>query len=140
MEFNHPFITEVCREKVECGDYKVVFSDGHCPPIRWERKSLADLTSSLSKGYKRFKREIIRAKEKGLFLVIIIEAPYSKVLEGFDRSYRTGEEICQQLSTLMVRHKIPFWCFKDRKETSEFLTQWFCALGREYIESKKQKL
>ncbi len=121
------------------GDYMVEFSDGFIPPISIERKSLGDLFGTLSKGYKRFRKEILRAKENNIQLIILIECSMTKVLKGIEESYRSGDEILQQLFTIAVRHKIPFHCCNNREESSRWITEKFLALGREYVLIKKDK-
>jgi ERCC4-type nuclease len=118
----------------------VEFSDSFIPPVSIERKSLNDLVGSLSKGYKRFRKEIIRAKENNIQLIILIEASMTKVLKGIEESYRSGDEILQQLFTIMVRHKVPFHCCNNREESSRWIIEKFLALGREHILQKKDKL
>ena len=137
LEFQHHYITEVIHRKCEVGDYGCQLEDGHIPPVYWERKSLSDLFGTLSQGYKRFKKEIIRAKENNLILVIIIEGSLSKVLRGIDESVRSGEEINQQLFTLLLRYKVPFVYCNNREEMSHWITDFYLAYGREYLESKK---
>jgi ERCC4-type nuclease len=117
----------------------VMFNDNYIPPLSFERKSLADCIGSLSKGYKRFKKEILRAKENKIQLVIVIEGSITDVLNGIEKSWREGSEIIQQLSTIKVRYGIPFYCFNNRKEMERFILEEFLALGREYINSKKSK-
>lgn len=117
----------------------VKFTDGFIPPISIERKSLSDLVGTLSKGYKRFKKEIIRAKENNIQLIILIECSMTKILKGIEESYRSGDEILQQLFTISVRHKIPFHCCNNREESARWITEKFLALGREWVLIKKDK-
>ena len=119
------------------GDYSVRYNDGYIPPVVFERKSLGDLFGSLGKGYKRFKKEILRAKEDKVLLIIIIEGSLSKVLAGVDRCQRSGDEVCQQLFTLMVKHFVPFVCCNSRQEVSRFITEFYLAIGRKHLEEKK---
>jgi len=136
LNFSHPYITKVEIRGLKVGDYMVEFNDGYIPPISIERKSLNDLVGSLSKGYKRFKKEIIRAKENNIQLIILIESSMTKVLKGIEESYRSGDEIIQQLFTISVRHKVPFYCFNNREEASRWIIEKFLAIGREYILNK----
>lgn len=136
LEFTHPYITEIKREKLDVGDYGVEFNDGHIPPVFFERKSLEDLVGSLSKGYKRFRKEIIRAKESNVLLVILIECSITKVLKGIEQSQRSGDEILQQLFTITIRHKVPFFCLNNREEMSRFITEAYLAIGRDRLRKK----
>jgi len=137
LDFQHHYITEVIRRKCEVGDYGCQLEDGHETPIYFERKSVSDLFGTLSSGYKRFKKEIIRAKENKILLIIIIEGNLSKILKGFENSDRCGDSICQQLFTILIRYKIPFICCKDREEMTRYITEFYLAYGREYIDRKK---
>lgn len=136
LQFEHPYITGVEVIKLNVGDYSVKYTDGYIPPIYFERKSLEDLIGSLSKGYKRFRKEIIRAKESNILLVILIEASITKVLKGIEHSQRSGDEILQQLFTITVRHKVPFFCFNNREEMSRFITEAYLAIGRDRLIKK----
>ncbi len=140
LEFYHPYIAEIKVKKLIVGDYMVEFSDGYIPPISIERKSLTDLIGTLSKGYPRFKKEIIRAKENNIQLIILIESSMSKVLKGIEESYRSGDEILQQLFTITVRHKVPFACCNNREESQRWIIEYFLAHGREYIIRKKSNV
>lgn len=136
LEFNHPYINEIVRIKLEVGDYGAEFSDGHKPNVFFECKSISDLFLSLSGNYDRFKKEIIRAKEHKLLLIIIIEGTLTKVIKGIDESQRSGDEITQQLFTLFIRYQIPFVCCQSRQEMSRYITEFYLAIGREYIRKK----
>jgi ERCC4-type nuclease len=125
---------------LEVGDYGCILKDEYEIPVYFERKSISDLFSTLSSGYTRFKKEIIRAKENKLLLVIIIEGSLSKIIKGIDECQRSGDEICQQLFTLLIRYQIPFVCCKDREEMARWITEFYLAYGREYINSKKEKV
>lgn len=139
LEFNSEYIGSIVRETLNIGDYAVRFTDGTVPPVRFERKSLCDLFGTLSQGYKRFKKEIIRAREEGILLVIIIEENYSKVLKGHKYSKRNGEELAAQLWTLMIKHGVPFVCCKNREEMSRYITDCFVCLGKRHVKLKKEK-
>jgi len=137
LEFNHHYITQVIRRKCEVGDYGCQLEDGHEAPIYFERKSISDLFSTLSQNYKRFKKEIIRAKKGKQILVIIIEGSLTRIIKGVDESQRSGDEILQQLFTIMFRHKVPFVCCNNREESSRYIIETFLAYGRDYIDRNK---
>jgi hypothetical protein len=56
-------------EKLNAGDYAF----NRNPNIVFERKSLPDFCSTLSGGLERFTRELERAQESGIYVVMIIE-------------------------------------------------------------------
>jgi hypothetical protein len=66
----------VISSKLECGDYaKSVDSK-----VVVERKSLMDFYSTLSGGFERFKREISRAAENGIYIVVNTECALNTAL------------------------------------------------------------
>lgn len=133
LEFNHPMITEVRRQKLEVGDYAVLFKDGSVPSVFFERKSIGDLYGTLGKGYKRFKREIQKVLDKKWTMIIIIEGSLTKVLKGYKHSTLEGISIVKKLMTLWIRYGIrPVFC-SNREEMSEFITNFFIGVGNEYV-------
>ena len=123
--------------KLDVGDYGCQFADGYIPPVYFERKGLSDLFGTLGKGYKRFKKEILRAKENKFTMIIIIEGTLSKVLSGYERSTIGGISIIRQLFTLWIKYGIhPVFC-KDKFEMSNYIAEFYCAIGRKYLEKDK---
>lgn len=61
---------EVIYKKLDEGDYNV---EELIPYIVFERKSLQDLYGSIVQDHARFKKEILRAKDKGKIFYIFIE-------------------------------------------------------------------
>lgn len=66
----------IISSKLECGDYATSVDS----KVTVERKSLGDFYSTLSTGFERFKREIIRAKEMGIYIVVVTECPLNTAL------------------------------------------------------------
>lgn len=139
ISFSHPYITEIIHKKLNVGDYGCIFEDGYEPPIYFEKKSLTDLWGTLGKQYSRFKKEILRAKEAKVLLIIIIEGTLTKVLKGIERSQRSGDEVCQQLFTLLIRHRVPFVCCSTREEMARWIEEFYLAVGREHLLNKKEQ-
>lgn len=67
------------ENKLDFGDYAV--GGEHYTYTFVDRKSAADLKSTLTSGFERFVREIKRAREFGCFLYIVIEATIKQVHE-----------------------------------------------------------
>lgn len=59
-------------EKLAYGDY----ASPDNPHIFIERKSISDLWGTMSKRYDKFKEEIIRAREDGVYLIVMIETHF----------------------------------------------------------------
>lgn len=139
LVFTHKDITEVIVKGLNVGDYSVLFSDGFQPQIVFERKSIADLYGTLSKGYLRFKNEIERAKEQNLQLIIIVEGNLTKILKGTKYSMRTPESLVYQIFTILVRYKIQTVFCKDAEDAAEYITQFFIAHEKDYMDRKNAK-
>ena len=130
LKFKSDTITDVITTKLNVGDYGCKFKDGFSPPVFFERKALGDLFSTLTSGYKRFKKEILRAGETNTQLILIIEGTLSKVLNGTKYCRVEGKTIVKTIFTLWVKYNlIPVFC-KDRTEMSRFITEYYEGLGR----------
>lgn len=130
LEFQHPYITEVVRTKLDFGDYACQFADNTIPPLVFERKNLSDLFSTLTSGHERFKREIQRAKEANHNIVIIIEGTFTDVLRGCTHSTVKGITIIKQLFTLWFKYGVQFVCCESRTEMSQYIQECFFSIGR----------
>lgn len=115
---------EAIIQKLCVGDYTTtdLISKFHI-----ERKSANDLYGSIIQGHNRFRREIMRAKETNIELVIFVECPYhefvSKQWSERARTLRTpSKTLTKILSTLESKYEIKIeWClnredFKERME------------------------
>jgi len=115
------------------GDYGVEFNNKYRPPIYFERKSLSDLTGTLTSGMVRFKKEIERAKEHNLTLILIIECSLTKAIEGTKYSKVDPISIIKTVFTLWVKYGIvPIFC-KNRDEMALFISEYYSAIGRNAI-------
>jgi len=130
LSFSQPYISGVKIQKLDCGDYMLEFADGHIPPVSFEKKELGDLFSTLSQGYSRFKKELIRAKNKELQIIIIVKGTLTQVLQGYKYSKRRPEEIVRQLFTLLVKYNIWPVFLSTEKEMSDFIYYYACAYAR----------
>ena len=123
----HKLDIRVKVRKLDCGDYGFRFMDGNMSSTFFERKSLHDLFGSLTSGYARFKREIIRAQVSKRRIVIIIEGGMTRVLEGVRYSKAQGLSIVKTLFTLKVKYGVDFVFLQDRREASEYIVQHYYA-------------
>lgn len=135
-EWNKERFESIVEECLPFGDYwaEVQKEDGTwCEvPVVFERKSLGDLFGTLSKGYERFKREIQRAKDVGVHLILVIEGSLTEVNAGFEYSQRSGSEVVQQLSTLRVKYDLEVMFFNSRREMCRWIEEVFDAIARNY--------
>ena len=127
LEFSVP----TKRGTLAVGDYRAEFSDGSVSQVVFERKGIGDLFSTLSGQYERIKREIEKAKEEDIKIIIIIEGSLRRVLAGYKHSQRTPISIVFQLFTLRVRYNIEAVFCNNREEMSQYIFHLFTALERE---------
>ena len=123
-------------EKLEVGDYGLRLGDGTIAPIIFERKSKADLWGTLCKGYERFKREITRAKDDNIKLILITECGYKDVRDGYRFrvkggkmriSKKSGKATTQQIHTLHIKYGLqPVFC-NTRTEMASYIRDYFIA-------------
>lgn len=138
LVFNHKSITTVEVKGLSVGDYGAMSSE-YQHPIVFERKSINDLYGTLSQGYERFKCEIERAKEQNTKIIIIVEGSLKRILMGTAFSKRTPESIIYQLFTIRARYGVETVFCSDRLEMSEFITQFYIAHHKEYLDKNVLK-
>jgi len=130
LEFPFEYVTEIKRQKLDVGDYAVEYNNGYIPPLNFERKSISDLYGTLGKGYTRFKKELARAKQSNIKLILIIECSFTKVSKGYAKSNMLGETVIKRLFTLWVKYDIPIIFCNDRIEMAKIIYETYCAIGR----------
>lgn len=88
-----------------------------------ERKSPQDLYGTLTKGHRRFRKELGRAEKANILLVIYVECKprtfYNKkyVGAGYQQEV-SGDTLKKIIHTMNLRYELEFvWC-KDRKDTA----------------------
>ena len=128
LEFSCP--TEI--KTLSFGDYSFSLSEkiGRC---YIERKSLSDFIGTLSGGFERFEREIIRAKDAKANLVILIEESLSNALKfnTLEGIYKKGMKITPEYVFHNVREliqkydHIQFLFVKDREEAAKMIKRLF---------------
>lgn len=116
------------RKKLDVGDYMAVLPDGSIPPISFERKSLSDLYGTMTRGYKRFKREVARAKESNTGLIVIVEGSISDVW-AIDMGF-SGQALVKKLFTLRVRYKLETVFCEGRVDMARYIQEFFAAVER----------
>ena len=110
-------------KKLNVGDYT---TPKHFNKFHIERKSAVDLYGTILKGHSRFKRELLRAKEHGIELVMIIECTevrfYEKRFPGSHYCRVPGGILQKIIKTLKRRYNLKFiWCHNRKKMKSEIL-------------------
>lgn len=114
------------------GDYQAMLEDGTTVPLAFERKSVADLYSTLTHGIDRFKRELERAKAHNFQLYLIIEGSLNEVLEGVGHSKVEPASLVKTIFTFKVKYGLhPVFC-SDRDEMRRYMIETWEAFGRNF--------
>lgn len=131
LSFSHPWITETIVTKLDTADYQALYENNMVSRYVIERKgSLSDLFSTLTSNYSRFKREIQRAKDKELIMILAIETNFSNVLKGCKHSSVKGQTIIRKMFTLWMKYGIYFMFCKNAEEMSKFIIELFLYAGK----------
>jgi ERCC4-type nuclease len=108
------------------GDYTTAKLLNH---FHIERKSPQDLYGSIIQNHMRFRREILRAIDKNIKLVIYVECTNSKFIEKKwpqgDKRKVSSETLGKIIRTLQRHYDLEFvWC-KNRKQMVEMVLKRF---------------
>ncbi len=123
---------ETTVAKLDVGDY---ISKSHFNSISVDRKSLVDLCGTISQGYDRFIREIERAKELGLYLVVLVEEKLEKLLNlpflpETQRIKASPDFISSRIRDLCQTYENLQFVFVDgRSAAAKLLTKIFTFIG-----------
>ena len=128
------FLLGTKRIKLDVGDYRG-FSQMTGPgKLAFERKSVADLWGTMTKGHKRFMREHERALDSGVKLVVIVERPFQEILGGFYRSIFAGTAMVKKLWTMRNKYGIETVFCRGREDMADYI---FWALMCEFLHEVK---
>lgn len=117
---------------MQTGDYSL---QGLADHIAIERKSLADLTGTLTAGRERFKRECERGRGLDYF-GLVIEASMEDVRLHNYQSRMTPQSLLQTLAAYSVRYGLHVhWC--GGREGGEYMT---FSLLQKYLKEQQAKL
>ena len=135
-------ISEIRQQTLEVGDYTAQLEVDGAPilPVRFERKSIPDLYGTMTEGYPRFKKEMAKARDLKLDLILLIEGSLTKVADGSPHSTFSGPSMIQKLFTLQVRHKLPIIFCTTRQEMVCWITEYCLAVGREYVKLEQMQM
>ena len=136
MEFVHPYVEGVEKHTLSIGDYCVRYKDAHQPPIFFERKSIPDLFGTMGKGYRRFRKEVMRSKDNKSELIIIIEGTVTDILRGTKYSQIDGLKILRTILSVWDKYKVVSVFCRDRKECATFIAEYYCAYARNRLRNK----
>lgn len=121
-----PMFKEATVQTMTEGDYTTTKLLGK---FHIERKSLSDLYGTIIQGHARFKREILRAKEKNIKLVVYVEGTRSDFIMkrfpmGWKRKMKPGA-LSQIIDTMSEKYDLEFVFCQDRNNMKhEMITRF----------------
>ena len=115
-----PLFKEAVTQTISEGDYT---TDKLLGKFHIERKSLSDLYGTLIQGHARFKREILRAKEKNIKLVVYVEGTRSDFIMkrfpmGWKRKMKPGV-LSKIIDTMSEKYDLEFVFCQDRNNMKQ---------------------
>jgi len=121
--------------KLDAGDYSIV---GYEDKFAIERKSMADLVGTLTKGHERFKRELERAMSLDFFAIVVEESYTSLITNQWSGSVFTkmrGSQIAAIVNTLRVKYKLQIIFTNSRVEAKSQIK----GMMSSYVRIQKEK-
>ena len=124
LSFNYP----TKSQKLEFGDYGLSCGgDNPSNECYVERKGVGDFWGTMSQGYERFQREILRAKNVGAYLVVLVEGSMEDTGEGRGGKYLlksysrvNADFLFHRMRELTQKNDmLQFLFVKNREEASE---------------------
>ncbi len=103
---------------LKVGDYSL---KGYEDRVSIERKTLSDLTGSLTMGRARFERELARGSQMPYF-ALVIECQLEDILRGEYRSKMLSQAVLGSLTAFSIRYRLPIF-FTGNREGGQVLTQ-----------------
>ena len=125
-------ISEVTVTHLPIADYWASWEDGTEMPVIFERKTVADLFGTLTNGMERFKREIAKANENNIKLILIVEGSICDVLAATDYSSTAGKSILKTMFTLWLKYDVLPVFTNNRSEMKRFMTETWESCGRNF--------
>ena len=131
LDFKGLEVEKVEEMALAFGDYTAIVHE-HPVPIVFERKGVSDLFGTMTQGYERFKREMERAKESNMKLILIIEGSYSDVWNGIPHSQFDGSSMMKKLATLYVKYDLEYIFCESRRVMARRIVDTFLAVERNF--------
>jgi len=119
----NPLVFENCLTEpatLTTGDYSIKHLD---TLFSVERKSVSDLTSSLTQGRERFIREMLRLRSYEFRRLLII-GTRQQIQDHDYRSRAAPNAILGSLNTFEIRYSIPVVFIKSRSKAAEQVEIW----------------
>ena len=120
------------KHKFDFGDYGFINEPYYCNTF-FERKSIADLWSTISANYDRFCREMERAKESEAYIIVLVDYAYSKAT-GYNYNKRysksTSNFIFHRIRQMLQTYDNVQFVFSGGREQSEYLIKKIGMMGK----------
>lgn len=119
--------------KLDFGDYAI--AGRHYTGINIERKSVGDFGSTLVGGLERFVKELIRVRDAGKYLIILVEFNLHEIWRHKFYGYSRPELVCHNLRGLIRDYSdVCQFCFgNDRQSCVQYIPQFLlCPDVRKY--------
>ena len=112
-------------------------------PVCFDRKSPNDAFGTLVQGHERFKREIERAKEQGIKLIMIVECSYTdfinKRFKGAKFSQIPITTLTKIVHSTMLSHDLEIVFCQDRKEMTKYINNYLETLKNRELKYNREK-
>lgn len=132
-------VEKVERMGLAYGDYSAIVHEKPVPVI-FERKGLVDLFGTMTSGYERFKREMVRAKEANVKLILIVEGSYTNVYGGIQYSQFSGESMIKKLHMMQVKYDLETVYCESRRVMARYIAGFFHAVERNWAKENSRKV
>ena len=123
------------------GDYGAEIN-GVLLPVVFDRKSANDALGTLVQGHERFNREIDRAKEQSLKLIMIVECSYSdfvkKRFDGSKFSAIPAAVLTKIVHSTMISHDLEIVFCQDRKEMKLYIENHLNLVAKKELKYNRE--
>ena len=131
LDFSSFHFVEVVRATLKSGDYSI---RGYETQFAIERKSLADLIGTITKGHDRFERELERLMSYQ-FAAVVIEASEIALRTGHYRSCLSPRSAVGMITAFEVRYRIPFHFCGNRPMAAQRIYELAYYFQREMLKA-----
>jgi hypothetical protein len=141
LEFSGP----IKSVKLEVGDYAIE-NPTHSPALMIERKTICDFIGTLGRDFSRFKREIDRARQLPIYIVVLVEESLSNALDFVKRCdvsphlVVTPEYIFHHVRAILQRESHIQFLFTNNRDESSRVAEKLLASKSLFKEADLQKL
>lgn len=131
VKINFPDHVSFSISKLDYGDYSLKNNT----KIVIEKKNINDLAGTISAGFERFKRELIRAKKDKGYIVILCDSSFNdfKSIEFLPQTKKvkaTYEFLAHRLRDLYEEFDCFQLCFSDGRKHSSKIAEFILKLGK----------